>query len=467
MGDVIRTRGSIWRYGWLAFCLCLLGQGCRPSPPATRAAAEISIHFTCDVHGRLEPCGCFTGQYGGVSRLKTILSEPKSFGGLRLDVGDAIGGAEDFDLVAYRYLLKAFQSMHFDALNVGAREAQLGAESLRSIAESSPVPIISANVIDTRTGKPVVAEYKILERFGYRLAVIGVLDPKVVGDSLGPNLRVESMESTLLRLVPDLNRQCDTILLLAFTDEATLASLADQFYEVSVILGGKVAQPSQKLEKRNRSYVYFTTNESRALGILRLRITGKGAAAVTFDEIRLLNDKIPQDPEITGLAEAYRVEIRKTDLKMEDPAFLNADAVPGVRLSAQYTGSQTCSECHPTAARIWNSSGHAHAMEALRRRQSDADPKCIGCHTVGFGRNPGFQRRAPSDIFANVGCESCHGPGSLHVRMRRGEGSVAFQFRPVGPGDCQTCHYGEFSRPFDWASFWPAIQHGKEPSLPR
>jgi hypothetical protein len=24
------------------------------------------------------------------------------------------------------------------------------------------------------------------------------------------------------------------------------------------------------------------------------------------------------------------------------------------------------------------------------------------------------------------------------------------------------CHYGEFSRPFDWNEQWPLIKHGKE-----
>ena len=33
------------------------------------------IHFTGDVSGRLEPCGCFTGQYGGLTRLVGLAAE--------------------------------------------------------------------------------------------------------------------------------------------------------------------------------------------------------------------------------------------------------------------------------------------------------------------------------------------------------------------------------------------------------
>ncbi|MGA2659693.1 MAG: hypothetical protein ABSH34_19475, partial [Verrucomicrobiota bacterium] len=34
---------------------------------------DLAIYFTCDTRGRLEPCGCFTGQYGGLTRLQTVL----------------------------------------------------------------------------------------------------------------------------------------------------------------------------------------------------------------------------------------------------------------------------------------------------------------------------------------------------------------------------------------------------------
>ena len=56
------------------------------------------------------------------------------------------------------------------------------------------------------------------------------------------------------------------------------------------------------------------------------------------------------------------------------------------------------------------------------------------------------------------------GGSVLHVRRHEGDRTVDFAYRPLGAGDCQKCHFGEFSRPFDWDSFWPPIKHGKEPS---
>ena len=72
----------------------------------------------------------------------------------------------------------------------------------------------------------------------------------------------------------------------------------------------------------------------------------------------------------------------------------------------------------PASAFAWGASGHAHAFDALRTKDSDADPSCIGCHTVGFGEESGYQRSMQGRQLVHVGCESCHGPAADHVKQR-------------------------------------------------
>jgi hypothetical protein len=305
----------------------------------------------------------------------------------------------------------------------------------------------------------------VLSRAGARIAVIGVLYPRGLGDDLGQGLAVLPMETVLPRLLPALRRQADLVVLLAFADEAALARLAREFYELDVILGGRVPQPAQHLVKVNRSLVYFTANESRTLGSLRLRLAGPGRVEPVAGDIRLLVDTIPEDPAIQALAAAYRDEVRQARLSIDSPGRLAENMVPGVRVIADFTGSEACLQCHASAAWVWTNSAHARAFATLVRKQADADPKCIGCHTVGFGLRTGYRREYGSARLVHVGCEGCHGPGSLHVRQHQGDRSVSHQFRPLGAGDCQQCHYGEFSRPFDWNTFWPLIAHGSEKAM--
>ena len=450
-----------WISQFLAGLLLILFAGsCSKALPR---ALDLPVYFTCDTRGRLEPCGCFSGQYGGLTRLKTVLDAEADANALHVDVGDAVGGQEDYDFLEYRYMLRAFAAMKYDALNIGGREAQFTAAQLRELKQSSPVPILSANLTDKSTSQPVFDGYRIIQRGAFSIGLIGVLDPRSLTENPGNGLAVGEMEPAIERCLAELRGKTDLIVLLAFTDEATLSRLAEEFFECRVILGGHVSQPAQELVQENRSLVYFVTNESRALGILRLQLAKGMAARVITNEIRLLRDTIPQDRSFVAMMQDYRDEVRHTPLSLDDPSYLDAEMVPGVRAQAAYVGTEKCLACHPSAAAIWKSSAHAHGFATLITRKADADPRCIGCHTTGFGNPTGYRRAYHSDQLVDVGCESCHGPGSLHVRQKQGDKTVEFVFRPLGAGDCQKCHQGEFSRPFDWGQFWPAIKHGNEP----
>ncbi len=280
---------------------------------------------------------------------------------------------------------------------------------------------------------------------------------------LGQGLRAEPMENILEELLPPLRERTDAIILLAFTDETGLDRLAQQFYEASIILGGKVSQPSQKLIKENRSYILYTANESRTVGVFRARF----APRLTGDDFQMvmLDPNIPEDPAIAALAAEYRDQIRGAHLNVDDLKQLEANEVPGVRNAAHYVGTPECIKCHPSAVKVWDQSAHAKAFASLTEKKADADPNCIGCHSVGFGSASGYRRDLHGSRLASVGCESCHGPGSLHVEQRRALKEVTFKFRPLAAGDCKQCHHGEFSPPFDWEENWQKIKHGAEPRL--
>ena len=458
------TKARIWvRRLWVvpALVLTTLAAGCHQPPPPT---LDLPVYFTCDTRGRLEPCGCFVGQFGGLTRLKTVLDAEASTNALRVDVGDAIDGNEDYEFMEYRYMLRAFAAMHYDVLNIGGREARFTAAQLQEIRQTSPVPILSANLLDKKTGQAIFDGYRVVQRGRYRIGLIGVLDPHGLPEDLGGGLAVGEMGPAIERSLAALRGKTDLIVLLAFTDEAGLARLADQFFECQVILGGRVSQPAQELTKSNRSLVYFVTNESRALGILRLLLQAGSPVAATNHEIRFLRDNIPQDASFSAMMQDYREEVRRTRLAVDDPDSLSADMVPGIRTVATYVGTKQCLQCHPAAATVWQASAHAHSFATVTGRQADADPRCIGCHTTGFGTTSGYRREFHGEKLVDVGCEACHGPGSLHVRQEAGDRTVNFSFRPLEAGDCLKCHHGEFSRPFDWQDFWPRIKHGQEPA---
>ena len=141
-------------------------------------------------------------------------------------------------------------------------------------------------------------------------------------------------------------------------------------------------------------------------------------------------------------------------------------ALPICRLRPFLSAILHCVSPPPApAAKAWQDSGHARAFATLVSFKADADPNCIACHTVGFGTASGYRREFGETKLVDVGCESCHGPGSQHVEQRRAGAEVTARFHPTGAGDCRKCHHGEFSRPFEYDKFWPLVAHGREPAV--
>lgn len=441
----------------------------RKSDPTAANPSSLTIHFTCDTSGRLEPCGCFSGQHGGLTRLKTWLdSQTPADATVKVDVGGAIAGGADYDLIQYRYLSRAYFLMGYSALNMGGAEAAIPAATLRKLASASPVPLVSASIVDADTREGFLEPYRIVNVGSRRIGILGLVSPGSV-PTPGEGLGILSLNEAVDRHLPKLRESTDAIIVLAFAKETELRQLARDYFEFSVILGGDVSGPTQEIIRENDSIVLFTTNEARTVGTLTAKLSD-GPRMKLLDpsyQIELLWDTIPQADEFLKLGTEYRAEIRKTPLAIDQADAVDPNAIPGVKPTATFVGSASCQSCHPKSHETWSNSGHAHAFQTLVDKGSDADPHCIQCHTVGFDQPGGYRRPMGSTSLTDVGCESCHGPASEHIDKYVHGKATNFKFRPLGPGDCKSCHHGEFSRPFEWDTFWPGISHGKEGEKPK
>jgi len=80
----------------------------------------------------------------------------------------------------------------------------------------------------------------------------------------------------------------------------------------------------------------------------------------------------------------------------------------------------TCGNCHVLHQRDWVNTKHASAISELVGN-ADATPACYQCHTVSERGNPvdgaaGYNQ-VQTDVYHDVQCESCHGPGLDHVQL--------------------------------------------------
>ena len=109
-----------------------------------------------------------------------------------------------------------------------------------------------------------------------------------------------------------------------------------------------------------------------------------------------------------------------------------------------YVGSAACGECHGDQYETFKlHSKKAHSFASVKKMQRGLSPaetaECYKCHTTGYGRPGGFVSEAETPHLADAGCESCHGPGSVHVESQDPADIMA----TVGVESCTVCHNGE------------------------
>ena len=93
---------------------------------------------------------------------------------------------------------------------------------------------------------------------------------------------------------------------------------------------------------------------------------------------------------------------------------------------ASYVGDRKCKKCHLKMHKDWELREHAKAFQSLKaedlgRTDETTKKACVACHATGFGKPSGFTAPDKTPDLANVGCEACHGPGSIHAAREKTE----------------------------------------------
>ncbi len=148
------------------------------------------------------------------------------------------------------------------------------------------------------------------------------------------------------------------------------------------------------------------------------------------------------------------------------------DAAPatGEAKTPAYVGSKACKTCHQgekngKVFETWMNSKHASALARLDSAKGETkDPKCLKCHTTGYGVG-GFGAEGMEALdLAGVGCESCHGPGSEYKSMKvmkDHDASVKAGLWTPDEKTCVTCHNAESPtfKGFDFKEAYAKIAH--------
>jgi len=108
---------------------------------------------------------------------------------------------------------------------------------------------------------------------------------------------------------------------------------------------------------------------------------------------------------------------------------------------ATYVGVDKCKTCHPKSYETYLKRKFSKSMKVIKMRGKQNDPECLKCHTTGYGEPGGFVSTETTPHLENKQCESCHGPGSLHIaNPSDAQIRAAMKAHVHAPDACTKCH---------------------------
>ena len=162
----------------------------------------LTIIETTDTHGRYDE---FANDAHLIKQMKAELGDHL----ILLDNGDDMQGTpfqycSNQDAEHPNLVSEVLNYFPYDAVGVGNHDIEAGRKVFDRVYSEMKMPVLCANIIDETTGQPYFTPYTILERGGFKIAVLGLTTPYVVTwvpDRLRPGLRFEQLESSALKWV--------------------------------------------------------------------------------------------------------------------------------------------------------------------------------------------------------------------------------------------------------------------------
>ncbi|MEO0324866.1 MAG: multiheme c-type cytochrome [Myxococcota bacterium] len=494
-----------------------------PAVAATPAPALRVVALT-DLQGYLEPCGCSENMLGGIdrfaARVAALADEAPT---LFVAAGDLFHGPEQHAGPAAEDAERWRREAARDVLaGLGLAATVPGAEDLAHRAELSallaadPFPLVVAGELPGDDASPLRTQAGVLVAVGeLRVGVLGVTSVLAPGPSLAAaraeaeRLRSEGAQLLVAlvsgdrRLARDVREATGARLVVQGGIGRAEALAPSRDGDGWLLHGGRQGQgvlvadlhrprsPGDDVDLSAWSMATAGEALDDEIAALERRIAGwraegRAGAAVDRQVARHATLKAEREalrpPPFPAEGPAFEARwialgaeapkdaavgrrLRRLDRRINthnQAAFADRRPPPVPEGEAGYVGSATCRSCHGAAYEWWRGTPHGRAYATLEDLDKEFHLDCVGCHVTGYEEPGGATVTWNRDgALTDVGCESCHGPGSLHVA------EPAAHVPPVAPPEslCVGCHNEEHSTAFVFAGY-RALLRGPGHGLP-
>jgi len=406
----------------------------------------ITLIYTGNLDGELEPCGCSEGgNKGGIKRqVKKIdelrAEEPNLF---LISSGGLLISEMPQDKLKSEYILKGLAATNYDAIGIQWKDLAFGKAFLNKhklpfvISNSSNSDFLHSQLVKKKNS--TLAFFSWLDTSGSSMA--SMHDKLVNGDT-------EKLKTELTKA-----KKQSRLTVLSTTYTLKQAQKKLPLDDVDILIIRAKYELYGEPQKTGKTLVIQPGSRGMRLGKLSLQVNKSGNIDAWRHEVIALPPEVDDSPRMADWYDEYNTKVKE---QYEKSVAIRKAMESG---ESPFAGEQTCANCHKKAYETWSGTRHAEAFYSLQDAGKAFDPNCIGCHTVGFNQQGGFIDSVISENLMHVQCENCHGAGKAHADSAG--------HKPVANKDwsaeqiCGQCHVQKHSPDFNFETYWPKIKHGK------
>lgn len=202
---------------YLIFMACV---NCMSMSASDSCTVTLKIVETTDVHGCYYPYDFIDAKpvKGSLSRVSTYVKElRRSYADrvILMDNGDILQGQPTayyynyIDTVSPHVTAEMLNYMEYDLANLGNHDIETGHGVYDRWISQCRFPVLGANIIDVKTGEPYLPPYRVFNRGGVKVAVLGMITPAIpswLAEGLWSGLLFEDMEECARKWVEIIRR---------------------------------------------------------------------------------------------------------------------------------------------------------------------------------------------------------------------------------------------------------------------
>ena len=218
---------------------------------------------------------------------------------------DALQGSE----AKGEEIVAGMNLMGYDAMALGPKELALGATALQQWIAEAQFAVLSANAVWRETGDLVGQPYLILDLGGQRVGIIGLT--RQPGEKLA-DVEVLDLDETLSKVVPEVARQAETVVLLTnlpFEDAQGLARTVPGLDLVVAALPGQLPDRAMRIAETGALVVVADQpsegHTGRRVGRLQATLESDGSLSGESWISVPMGPEFADDPEMATLLQQY------------------------------------------------------------------------------------------------------------------------------------------------------------------